>query len=311
MDLEQLHLQQMECFKLAEQNFTNLQQVVYREIPFEHFTIRLQYNPARIRSTNAKIDQKSIQKRPCFLCSKNMPKEQEGITYAGHYHIFVNPYPIFPRHFTVPTDAHTPQLIKHHLDNMWRLALDFPEYTVFYNGPGCGASAPDHFHFQMAPRHHMPLEQDIQHPLLKKTIQQNDRYSISTMENYLRTVIVIQSSKIEMLSPLFFQIQQKLEELIPQPDEAMINLLCWFEQTTWTCCIFPRKLGRPKQFYATDESQILFSPGCVDMAGMIIAPRKEDFERYSASLLADLFEQVTITPDQTKNLILTLKEITV
>ena len=309
MDLEELHKNQMLCFELANQNFSGLQQAIYREISFENFTIRLQYNPARIRSTNAKLDQATIQKRPCFLCHENMPKMQEGVAYANRYHIFVNPYPIFHRHFTVPTDAHTPQNIVPHLEDFWQLALDYPSYTVFYNGPGCGASAPDHCHFQMVPRNQMPLEQDIHNSNLKKNIQEKDNYSLSILENYLREVIILQVSDKNLLSSLFMEIYNQLSLFIPKSEEPMMNLLCWFEKDRWTLCIFPRNLGRPKQFFAEDDEKILFSPGCVDMAGLIIAPRKEDFERYTGDLLADLFKQVSLTPDQRKTMIQKLKGI--
>ena len=304
-----MHRQQMECFELARHNFSGLQQAIYREIPLGHFIIRLQYNPMRIRSTNAKLDQATIQKRPCFLCRENMPEEQEGLAHNGRYHIFVNPYPIFQHHFTVPTDTHTPQRIIPHLEEFIQLAFDFPEYTVFYNGPGCGASAPDHCHFQMAPRNWMPLEQDISHPLLRKTIQQENGYQISILENYLREVIILQTTEPPLLSKLFIEIQQLLSELLPHEDEPMMNLLCWFEKGEWTLCIFPRRLGRPKQFYAEGKDKILFSPGSVDMAGLIIAPRKEDFDRYSIDLLTDLFKQVTLTQEQQKTMIQKLKEI--
>ena len=311
MLLEQLYQRQMKSFELAKQNFSNLQQAIYREIPFDNFINRLPYNPTRIHSTNAKIDQASIQKRPCFLCRENMPKEQEGIAYANRYHIFVNPYPIFHHHFTVPTAVHTPQCIASHLEDFWQLAFDFPDYTIFYNGPGCGASAPDHFHFQMVPRNQMPLEQDIHNPLLLKILQQRNGYSLSTLEHYLRDVIILQATEPNLITSLFIAIQKQLTKLIPQSEEPMMNLLCWFEKGMWTLCIFPRKLGRPKQFFAEGDEKILFSPGCVDMAGLIIAPRKEDFERYSVPLLSDLFKQVTLSQEQQQIMIQTLKEITI
>ncbi len=169
-DLQLLHNSQMQTFELARQNFAGLQQVVYKEIPFGTFSIRLQYNPARILSTNAKIDRQTLQNRPCFLCQHHLPAGQQGIAYGNQYHIFVNPYPIFNRHFTVPAKIHTPQQIGPHFENLLNLAFDFPGYTVFYNGPECGASAPDHFHFQMVPRNLMPLEKDVQQTALRQRL---------------------------------------------------------------------------------------------------------------------------------------------
>lgn len=309
-DLQQLHDSQMQVFKLARQNFEGLQQVVYRDIPFGAFSIRLQYNPARMLSTNARIDPATLKSRPCFLCKEHLPDGQQGIAYGDHYHLFVNPYPIFDHHFTVPAKAHIPQLIGPHFEALLNLAFDFPGYTTFYNGPECGASAPDHFHFQMVPRYLMPLEKDVQSALLRKTINRQDYYSISVLENYIREVIVIQASDLQLLSGLFTSVQNLIGKIIPFEDEPMINLLAWFENCQWTLCIFPRKLRRPRQFFAEGEEKILFSPGCVDMAGVIIAPRKEDFDRYSAPLLTDLFGQVTIPPDCRDILIQELKKIT-
>lgn len=308
-DLQQLHDSQMQVFELARQNFKGLQQIIYRDIPFGTFSIRLQYNPARMLSTNARIDPDTLKSRPCFLCKEHLPTNQQGIAYGNHYHLFVNPYPIFNRHFTVPANEHAPQLIGIHFEDLLNLAFDFPDYTTFYNGPECGASAPDHFHFQMVPRYLMPLEKDVHSALLRKTINQQDYYSISVLENYIREVIVIQASDLLLLSDLFTSVQNLIGKIIPFQDEPMMNLLAWFENCQWTLCIFPRKLRRPKQFFAEGEEKILFSPGCVDMAGVIIAPRKEDFDRYSASLLTDLFGQVTISPDCRDTLIQELKKI--
>lgn len=308
-DLQLLHNSQMQTFELARQNFAGLQQVVYKEIPFGTFSIHLQYNPARILSTNAKIDRQTLQNRPCFLCQHHLPAGQQGIAYGNQYHIFVNPYPIFNRHFTVPAKIHTPQQIGPHFENLLNLAFDFPGYTVFYNGPECGASAPDHFHFQMVPRNLMPLEKDVQQTALRQIINQQDYYSISVLRNYLREVIVIQASDLQLLSRLFTSVQHVLGENIPFQQEPMMNILTWFDNCQWTLCIFPRKLRRPRQFFAEGEEKILFSPGCVDMAGVIIAPRKEDFYRYSAPLLTDLFGQVSITPDCRNTIIQQLQKI--
>lgn len=307
-DLEQLHTSQMQQFQLARKNFAGLQQVVYRNISFGSFSIRLQYNPARLISTGARVDPATLQSRPCFLCKNHLPAGQHGVAYGKHLHIFVNPYPIFNRHFTVPANNHVPQLIRTHFQDLLDLTFEFPGFTTFYNGPQCGASAPDHFHFQMIPRNILPLEEEAESPRLRKIIHQQDYYSVSILENYLREVIILQASDAQLLSRLFNSVQQIIGETVPFEEEPRLNLLAWFENCQWTLCIFPRQQRRPWQFFAEGEEKILFSPGCVDMAGVIIAPRKEDFDKYSAPLLADLFRQITITPEHRETIIQKLKK---
>ncbi len=307
-DLLGLHTQQMQEFQLAKQNFEGLEELVYKEVPCEHYAIQLQHNPARMISTNAKTDQATLDSRPCFLCSENHPKGQSGVAYGEKYHIFVNPYPIFKRHFTVPSNRHTPQRITGHFKDLLNLAFDFQEYTAFYNGASCGASLPTHFHFQLVPRHLMPVEDDVKQAELKEEICSNG-VDIFTLKNYLRTVFILQSSKMEELLNSFESIQQMIGEATPFTDEPMMNILAWCEGKQWTVAIFPRKQQRPRQFFAEGEEKILFSPGCVDMAGLIIAPRQEDYKRYTAPLLADLFSQVTITAESEQYIIDKLKNL--
>lgn len=290
--VKQLHQQQLRDFPLARENYAALRHVQYREIPMRDFSIRIQYNPARILSTTAKVDAESLQQRPCFLCHR--PAEQQGLPYAGRYHIFVNPYPIFKEHYTIPDRGHVPQRLGvRRFRDLLNLAIDLQGYTVFYNGPACGASAPDHFHFQMAPQNNMPLEEDVNNGRLRETLIKAPYYRVFTLRHYLREVIVLQASDLLLLTDLFLQLQAGLGRFVPCREEPMMNIVCWFDNCQWTVCVFPRTTLRPWQYFAEDDEQTLFSPGCVDMAGLIIAPRKADFDKYSAPLLTDLFDQVT------------------
>lgn len=308
-ELRQLHEQQLRDFDLARANYAGLKNVVYRNIPFGEFSVRLQYNPARMISTNASIDPATLASRKCFLCPGHMPAGQNGIPYGNRYHIFINPYPIFNEHFTVPDNNHLPQLIETRFEDLLNLAFDFPDYTSFYNGPASGASAPDHFHFQMVPRNAMPLETDICNDRIRRIIARKDFYTLSVLEGYLREVIVIQASDLRLLSELFFNIRQMIGEIVPFEAEPMLNLIAWFDNCQWTVCILPRQLLRPWQFFAEGNDQVLFSPGCVDMAGLIITPRREDFDKYSAALLTDLFRQVTPAGDYRASMIHHLQNI--
>lgn len=301
--LERLYTRQLVNFPLARDNFKALEQVVCKTFQEEGFRLRIQHNPARIISTNAKTDTASLQNRPCFLCPSGMPEAQKGIPYGADYHIYINPYPIFPRHFIISSNRHIPQRIAGRFGDMLDLADDFRNYTVFYNGPASGASAPDHFHFQLASRHEMPLEAEAGHSSLRKVIHQNDTYTLATLEGYLREVFILESASKAILMQAFERLQQAVGKVIPYEEEPRFNLFAWKEGDQWTVCLFPRRQWRPRQFYETGDRQIMFSPGCADMAGLIIAPRREDFERYTPALLTDLFRQVSITPHEKEEMI--------
>lgn len=296
---KRLFTEQLEEFGLARDNYANLKKAVYRTLLFPDFSLILQYNPDRIRSTAASTDPQTLKKRACFLCPENLPPFQKGIPYGEHYRIFVNPYPIFSEHFTVPSREHCPQRIRDRFPDMLSLAKDFPEYTVFYNGPCCGASAPDHFHFQMALRNIMPVEKEAGNlrPLLSES-----RYTLGTIPRYLRKNILLKSSDACLLGLLFEKLCISLKDYIPSDPEPMFNLLAWYAAGEWTVVVFPRRRLRPWQFFAEKEEKILFSPGSVDFAGLLVTPRKEDFERYTPELLTSLFEQLTLTDDTWEHL---------
>lgn len=298
-DLTTLCKRQTRDFPLARDNFKAMEGIVYRDILFLGFRLRLQYNPARMISTNACTDPAVLQRRPCFLCPAHRPAEQEGLAYGDRYHIFINPYPIFREHFTVPSDEHAPQLIAGRFADLLSLARDFPAYTVFYNGPASGASAPDHFHFQIAPRHIMPLEADAEDGFVKQeTILSGEGYSVSRLRDYLRETIVVRASDRNLLVRLFEEVQQAIGDTVAYEQEPRLNLVAWHTGKEWYVCIFPRKQWRPRQFFLEGEGKAMFSPGCVDMAGLIITPRREDFDHYTPELLKDMFAQVSISGEE-------------
>lgn len=306
IDPEQFFTSQLKDFKIAQTNFLNLQKALYRTLKGDHFLFQLQYNPERIRSTAAKVDEKTLKERKCFLCAANLLPGQKGIPYRNKYNIFINPYPKFDRHFTIPDRHHTPQLIDGRFGDMLMLAKDFPAYTFFYNGPKCGASAPDHFHFQMATRGVMPVEKEIENCTV---LRQTHSYQIGTIENYMRKIIVLTSDQPDLLENLFLQILSLLSQNIPSQPEPMINLLCWYTSSYWNVIIFPRRGLRPRQFYEEGNDKILFSPGCVDFAGLLVTPRKEDYDRYTPELLADLFGQLTLTNETWEKLSSSLRTL--
>ena len=290
---------QLASWPLARTNYERLKNVVYRTIDFDGFQIRVQYNPDRILSAVAKIDEQSIKARACFLCKENMPSEQLSFDYNPTLDIRVNPYPIFDHHYTVPAKQHIPQLIEGHFNDMLTIVQTYPEYTIFYNGPRSGASAPDHFHFQLAPRFLMPLETDV-HSCRKEVlaIPEFQETSIECIPNYVRKNIILHSGNREQLFIAFENLLADIGKVTPNDPEPMMNLFAWYENQEWWVVIFPRRQHRPWQFFAEGEDNVLFSPGCVDFAGLIITPREKDFNRLNAPLLRELFGQLTLSEEQ-------------
>ena len=294
---------QLATWQTAKNNYERLKYVLYRTIDFDCFQIRIQHNPDRILSAVAKIDEASLKARACFLCKENMPPEQQSYDYNPALDIRVNPYPIFSRHYTVPAKQHIPQLISGHLGDMLDIARTYPEYTIFYNGPRSGASAPDHFHFQLAPRHEMPLETDVVHCHKETLLTATDKtLVVECIENYIRKNILIRSGNKELLEQTFANILDIIGKVTPNDPEPMMNLFAWYEGEEWQIVIFPRRQHRPWQFFAEGADNILFSPGCVDFAGLIISPREADFNRLDAPLLQDLFGQLTLTDEEFNHL---------
>lgn len=297
-DLEGLYVRQTADFPLARANYEAFEKVEAREILFDGFRVRVQYNPARMVSTAAETDKESLRRRACFLCPANMPAEQEGLVYGEGYRIYLNPFPIFERHFTVPSVAHEPQRVAGRWGDMLQLARDFGGYTVFYNGPASGASAPDHFHFQLVPRRVMPLETEVEERVLQEVLAEGEGVAVLRLRDYLREALVLQSADGERLCGTAERVVAVLGEVVGYEEEPRCNLFAWHEEGRWTVCILPRRQWRPRQFFLEGAERVMFSPGCADMAGLVVAPRREDYDRYTPELLEDLFGQVTVTPVQ-------------
>ncbi len=287
---------QKQSWPLAAANYTGLASVEEKQFNFGGFVVKVQFNPERIRSSAAKVDTASITARKCFLCDENRPVEQKAIGCGDRFQILVNPFPIFHRHFTVSSLAHTDQLFFENIAEMLQIAKKMEGFTVFYNGPECGASAPDHLHFQAGENGFMPVEAEFQTLVTDKNnlLFETGSTKIWAFENYLRRMISIETTDFEEAVQAIQFFTAKFHEFQPEKKEPMLNVLCYFSDAKWTVHLFPRKLHRPSQFFAEGEEQILLSPASVDFGGIFITPRKEDFDKITAADIADIFEQVTI-----------------
>lgn len=277
---------------MAWVNYNGLKSVKTKALHFTGFDIWVQFNPKRIVSSAAKLDPRSIAARPCFLCSHNRPKQQQGISFKKNYTILMNPFPIFPRHLTIIDGKHTPQLIHGRFEDMLDLAATLEEFVIFYNGPECGASAPDHFHFQAGSKGFLPIEKDFHNHTLRTLLLVKDKVKVFLWDEYMRNALTFQSSNKSSMARLFTAFYGNFQQLQPNIDEPMMNILIYYEHNEWITHLFPRKLHRPRQYFEQGEKQLLLSPASVDMGGVLITPREKDFVKITPEDVADIFSQV-------------------
>ncbi len=300
---------QKKNWQLAKKNFDALNSIQTKTFDFGHFHIQTQFNSERIKSSAAKTDAKSIAKRPCFLCLDNLPEEQSGLVFLNKYLILANPYPIFPVHLTISHKDHFKQEIKKYFGDMLELGKALSDFTVFYNGPKTGASAPDHFHFQAIIKNSLPIENEFEN--LEKhhseTLFQKDKTRILAVENYFRNFVNIVSDNKNEIEKIFHIICRALSD---EPNnEPMLNILCTFEINLWRVIVFPRSKQRPSIFFSNDDRQILTSPASVEMGGILVLPREEDFKKITKKEIEEIYKEVSFDKRNFKKLVLTLKNV--
>lgn len=289
---------QMETWSLARRNFRGLQEVLTRDLNAGDKTVTLQFNPARMVSSAARTDKASVSKRPCFLCQENRPEEQLVKRFDDRFDILVNPYPILPVHFTVPSRSHQPQGIAGYYTEIHRILACYPDVTVFYNGPECGASAPDHLHFQAGTSGVLPLQAAWPRLVRDLTVvwSLNEDEDVSVINGWLCPALLVRSRSIEGDDTLFRRVYNALPMNGDNP-EPMMNIVSWYASGQWLSVVFPRRKHRPACYSAEGDGKMIVSPGALDMSGLIITPRKEDFDRMTAVQASDILRQVAITDD--------------
>jgi hypothetical protein len=302
-EIETMFENQLMDWDLARENYAGLQNTRVRMISYEGFEILVQFNPKRIISSSARIDPQSISARPCFLCEKNRPAEQQGIPFQNNHELLVNPFPVFPGHLTIPATGHEPQRILPNFGLMLEIAGSLPQYTVIYNGPQCGASAPDHFHFQAVRKGHMPVEKDFLSSNKCMKVREVYGTGVYTWNNYLRKLITLQGNEPEHLEALFTRIYRLLKNDIPSEEEPMMNILAGYDKEQFVIHLIPRKLHRPDRYFASGEDQLLLSPASIDMGGVLIMPREEDFNKISREDIKDVFRQVCVEDETIQYLV--------
>ena len=297
---------QKEQWPMLYTGFKSLDTVKSKSFQFDGYKIKAQFNAGRITSTSAKVDPKSISERKCFLCAENLPEEQRGILYKNNYIILCNPFPIFPTHFTLTHIKHQPQRIIDTFSDMLDLSKDLSKhYTVIYNGPRCGASAPDHLHFQAGNKFFMPIDDEF-HQIKNeygKVIYEDDDLSFYAIDDGVRKFVSIESLDKELVVTTFNKFYKTYSELMNEEQEPMINLVSFYEEEYgWRIIIFLRAKHRPAVFFAEDESKMLVSPAAIDLGGVCVFPREEDFNRITKEMIADIFKEVFIEAEKLDSL---------
>lgn len=276
---------QLAQWPMAAANFEALRRVETRTMEYRGRNFAVQHNPARIASTGAKVADGNAGPRPCFLCKANRPAEQLSFGLDHGYELLVNPFPIFPVHFTIPALDHTPQQLiacgrAERMTHMAEFAMNLPGLALFYNGARCGASAPDHFHFQAVEASRMPLLD----------------WATDGRQLPFKVINFSAATPAEAEAKL-------LEATASLPrrtggEEPDINVICRADRISRGAqiCVIPRKAHRP-DFFGSAEGQILVSPASVDLAGTIILPRPEDFHTaFTPERLEALLAQTVFPP---------------
>jgi hypothetical protein len=293
--------QQKGVWELLRNGYDTLRTVRRRAFEFDGFQIKVQFNPGRLTSTVAKVDAASIKERKCFLCTENLPPAQRCIPCDGEYLVLCNPFPIFPEHFTISSVRHTPQLIRDSFAAMLQLTRDLgSRYTVFYNGPRCGASAPDHLHFQAGNRSHLPIdaEYDIVKEKLGCRLVQSGSLRAYGFENYLRRHIAFESSNSAVLQRAFDTLYAVLQDGGPAGEEPMLNILGFYTNGEWRIHVLPRAKHRPAFYFKEGDEKLLISPAAVELGGICTTPREQDFERVTREHIVDMYGEVCVSADK-------------
>lgn len=298
---------QLSRWPLACDNFRALRNVLVREVEVGGLKVKLQFNPARMVSSAAKLNKEDIAKRKCFLCRENRPQEQIMLKFEGRkgkkYHILVNPYPIFPDHLVVAMNRHVDQSIWNRYVDMLDLARKYPDFTFFYNGPRSGASAPDHHHFQGAPKGMMPLEMDVAASLddleYVTSVQDARLYHYPKLTT---GIFVLRSETSKSAAKMLYRLLDCSD--IPEGEnEPLINLFTSYCDGEFRSIIIFRSRHRSHHYFSEGPDHLTMSPGCADMAGVFIVPVEEEFYRITPELLQEMLEEVSITPSEQERII--------
>lgn len=296
---------QLSVWPLAATNFRLIKTAEEKQFSVNGQKVMAQLNPCRIVSSTAEIDPGTIAARECFLCPDKRPKEQFHLKYEGkkgrNYNIQINPYPIFRNHLVIARDEHLPQTIWHHFPDMLLFSRLYSDFTVYYNGPVSGASAPDHLHFQACPKNQLPLQRSIDNFLDApgEPLTSMQDASLYKYQGYTRGIYALKASTQKSMAKLTY----RLLECSPRwagEDEPRFNLYCWYKGGEFRTIVVLRSQYRSHHYSSTGDDHLTMSPGATEMAGYFVVPKPEDFARINSHLLTEMIDEVSISEEDEK-----------
>lgn len=292
--VEALISQQNSSWPMLAAANSALQNVTTRDFRVSGSYVRAQHNPARMVSTAARVDAASISKRPCFLCPDNLPAEEKGIPFGSDYVILCNPFPVLENHLVISTREHTPQAIANRFGDLLDVTKELGAgYFTLYNGPACGASAPDHHHFQACLQKYVPLFEEMP-SWPRSNFVQADGFHSFTLQNYRLNVLIAKGANKGGIEQWFTAQLEKLRQIAGTLDEPMVNLLAEHDGVEWTVYVFPRSRHRPSCYYADGEARLTISPAGIDLAGVLVVPDPEHFKRLSGEAISEIYTEVSL-----------------
>jgi hypothetical protein len=237
--------------------------------------VLVRHIPHRIKSTTAAVDAVSVAQRKCFLCPGNLDPEERGIPFDSEFTLYCYPFPILNRHLTIVHADHRPQRIAGHFGAFLMLARALPDSFIIYNGPQCGASAPDHLHFQSCSREVFPIEHD-------------------SLDSHIPRVLVFSDANFDLLVARLEAVVDVLAAVTHAPLEPMVNIAAYFKGTSWTVLVFPRGKHRPRVY---ETKELTVSPATIDLCGVLVVPVPADYEKIRGTDIERIFEEVTLADD--------------
>lgn len=293
-----LYIQQKQSWQMLAQGVEALASIRTKIVECPTYSVRLQYNPKRIVSSGANVDAEAIKARKCFLSIENLPAQQLGVLYQEKFLVLCNPAPIFEEHFTVSHVDHVPQSIEEYILTFLDLAKDFAAtHTVFYNGPKCGASAPDHMHFQASPKNVIPIEYESSLDSRRIFHRSLGAVNIFSVAQLGRSVIVLESASRQDMELSFLRLTGAMRSVMQVNEEPMLNALCSYANEMWRIILFPRSKHRPAAYFRDGDDKVLISPAAVDIGGVVITPVEKDFLRVDATMIEQIFNEVSVSEE--------------
>lgn len=292
--VDALLAQQAATWPQLQQANAGLAQIETREFVLNESRVQAQFNPQRLVSTAAKVDAASIQARPCFLCAANLPAAERGLPFGEDFVILCNPFPVLPKHLVIAARAHTPQAIEQSFATLLTLTRELgAEFFTLYNGPRCGASAPDHLHFQAAVAAPLPIWRELEDWPAKVWLDFPDVAAFG-LTNYRINLLALGGAEASSLQAAFAQALAALAKLTGSMEEPLLNLLARYEAGYWTVLLLPRQRHRPSCYDAEGAARLTISPAAIDLGGVLVVPQLEHFARLDAATLAEIYREVSL-----------------